>query len=203
MTKIYYFLILATFNFPLLAQSVDKIEAVLGDEIILTSEIESQYLQYLSQGNTKSSEIKCQIIEDLLSQKILINQAKLDSLVVSDEEVEIEINKRLTYFESQLGSAEKVEDYFGKSKAEIELELSKVIKDQFLAQRMQNQLTSSIKVTPAEVKDAYALLSDAEIPTMPTQVEVAQIVIKPEITGEQKDEIRARLNSFRERIRKY
>ena len=200
MTKIYYFLILATFNFPLLAQSVDKIEAVLGDEIILTSEIESQYLQYLSQGNTKSSEIKCQIIEDLLFQKLLINQAKLDSLVVSNEEVETEINKRLSYFESQLGSVEKVEDYFGKSKAEIELELSKVIKDQFLAQRMQNQLTSSIKVTPAEVKDAYALLSDAEIPTMPTQVEVAQIVIKPKITNEQKDKIRARLNSFRERV---
>ncbi|HIG32850.1 MAG TPA: peptidylprolyl isomerase [Flavobacteriales bacterium] len=200
MTKIYYFLILVTFNFTLLAQSVDKIEAVLGDEIILTSEIESQYLQYLSQGNTKSSEIRCQIIEDLLFQKLLINQAKLDSLVVSDEEVEIEINKRLTYFESQLGSIEKVEDYFGKSKAEIELELSKVIKDQFLAQRMQTQLTSSIKVTPVEVKDAYDLLSDAEIPTIPTQVEVAQIVIKPNITNEQKDKIRAKLNSFRERV---
>jgi len=200
MTKIYYFLILVTFNFTLLAQSVDKIEAVLGDEIILTSEIESQYLQYLSQGNTKSSEIRCQIIEDLLFQKLLINQAKLDSLVVSDEEVEIEINKRLTYFESQLGSIEKVEDYFGKSKAEIELELSKVIKDQFLAQRMQTQLTSSIKVTPAEVKEAYDLLSDTEIPTIPTQVEVAQIVIKPNITNEQKDKIRAKLNSFRERV---
>lgn len=200
MTKIYYFLILVTFNFTLLAQSVDKIEAVLGDEIILTSEIESQYLQYLSQGNTKSSEIRCQIIEDLLFQKLLINQAKLDSLVVSDEEVEIEINKRLTYFEGQLGSIEKVEDYFGKSKAEIELELSKVIKDQFLAQRMQTQLTSSIKVTPIEVKDAYDLLPDTEIPTMPTQVEVAQIVIKPNITNEQKDKIRAKLNSFRERV---
>jgi peptidyl-prolyl cis-trans isomerase SurA len=114
--------------------------------------------------------------------------------------VETEINKRLSYFESQLGSVEKVEDYFGKSKAEIELELSKVIKDQFLAQRMQAQLTSSVKVTPAEVKEAHALLSDAEIPTMPTQVEVAQIVIKPKITNEQKDEIRARLNSFRERL---
>jgi len=114
--------------------------------------------------------------------------------------VETEINKRLSYFESQLGSVERVEDYFGKSKAEIELELSKVIKDQFLAQRMQAQLTSSIKVTPAEVKDAYALLSDAEIPTIPTQVEVAQVVIKPKITNEQKDEIRAKLNSFRERI---
>ena len=200
MTKIYLFLILTAFNFTLLAQPVDKIEAILGDEIILTSEIESQYLQYLSQGNTKSSEIRCQIIEDLLFQKLLINQAKLDSLVVSNEEVETEINKRVSYFESQLGSVEKVEDYFGKSKAEIELELSKVIKDQFLAQRMQIQLTSSIKVTPAEVKDAYALLSDAEIPTIPTQVEVAQIVIKPKITNEQKDEIRAKLNSFRERM---
>jgi len=200
MIKIYYFIILAAFNLTLFAQSVDKIEAVLGDEIILTSEIESQYLQYLSQGNIKSSEIKCQIIEDLLFQKLLINQAKLDSLNVSDEEVETEINKRLTYFESQLGSVEKVEDYFGKSKAEISEELAKVIKEQFLAQRMQTQLTSSIKVTPAEVRDAYALLSDAEIPTMPTQVEVAQIVIKPKITNEQKDEIRARLNSFRERV---
>ena len=200
MTKIHCFLVLTILNLPLLAQSVDKIEAVLGDEIILTSEIESQYLQYLSQGNTKSSEIRCQIIEDLLFQKLLINQAKLDSLVVSNEEIETEINKRLSYFESQLGSVKKVEDYFGKSKAEIELELSKVIKEQFLAQRMQTQLTSSIKVTPAEVRDAYALLSDAEIPTMPTQVEVAQIVIKPKITNEQKDEIRARLNSFRERV---
>ena len=71
MTKIYCLIILTVFNLTLLAQSVDKIEAVLGDEIILTSEIESQYLQYLSQGNTKSSEIKCQIIEDLLFQKIL------------------------------------------------------------------------------------------------------------------------------------
>ena len=95
MTKIYCFIILALFNLTLLAQSVNKIEAVLGDEMILTSEIESQYLQYLSQGNTKSSEIRCQIIEDLLFQKLLINQAKLDSLVVSNEEVETEINKRL------------------------------------------------------------------------------------------------------------
>ena len=200
MNKIYYFLLLASFQLSLSAQSVDKIEAVLGDEIILTSEIESQYLQYLSQGQTKSTEIRCQIIEDLLFQKLMINQAKLDSLVVSDEEVEAEINKRLAYFESQLGSVEKVEDYFGKSKDKIELELIKVIEDQFLAQRMQTQLTSSIKVTPAEVKDAYALLLDAEIPTMPTQVEVAQIVIKPEITTMQKDKIREKLNSFRDRV---
>ena len=200
MNKIYYFLILASFSCSLSAQSVDKIEAVIGDEIILTSEIESQYLQYLSQGNIQSAEIRCQIIEDLLFQKLMINQARIDSLVVSDEEIEAEISKRLSYFESQLGSAKKVEDYFGKSIDKIELELTKVIEDQFLAQRMQTQLTSAIKVTPAEVKDTYSLLSDAEIPTMPTQVEVAQIVVKPEITTEQKDKIRAKLNSFRDRV---
>jgi len=202
MNKIYYFLLLALTSFSLSAQSIDKIEAVLGDEIILTSEIESQYLQYLSQGNIKSIKIRCQIVEDLLFQKLLVNQAKLDSLVVSNDEVEDEVSKRLSYFESQLGSVQKVEDYFGKSKANIKLELGKVIKDQFMAQKMQTKLTSSLKVTPAEVKESYALLSDAEIPTMPTQVEVAQIVIKPEITDKQKDKIREKLNNFRDRVYK-
>jgi peptidyl-prolyl cis-trans isomerase SurA len=200
MNKIYYFLLLTLTSFSLSAQSIDKIEAVLGDEIILTSEIESQYLQYLSQGNIKSNEIRCQIVEDLLFQKLLVNQAKLDSLVVSNDEVEDEVDKRLSYFETQLGSVQKVEDYFGKSKANIKLELGKVIKDQFMAQKMQTKLTSSLKVTPAEVKESYALLSDAEIPTMPTQVEVAQIVIKPEITDDQKDNIREKLNNFRDRV---
>ena len=202
MNKKYHFLLLALISFSLSAQTIDKIEAVLGDEIILTSEIESQYLQYLSQGNIQSTEIRCQIVEDLLFQKLMINQAKIDSLVVSGEEVETEINKRLSYFESQLGSVEKVEEYFGKSKDKIEQELTKVIEDQFLAQRMQTKLTSSIKVTPVEVKETYGLLTDAEIPTLPTQVEVAQIVIKPEITNEQKDKIRAKLNSFRDRVYK-
>ena len=202
MNKKYHFLLLALISFSLSAQTIDKIEAVLGDEIILTSEIESQYLQYLSQGNIQSTEIRCQIVEDLLFQKLMINQAKIDSLVVSGEEVETEINKRLSYFESQLGSVEKVEEYFGKSKDKIEQELTKVIEDQFLAQRIQTKLTSSIKVTPVEVKEAYESLTDAEVPTMPTQVEVSQIVIKPEITNEQKDKIRAKLNSFRDRVYK-
>ena len=202
MNKLYYFLLLSFTIFNLSAQSIDKIEAVLGDEIILTSEIESQYLQYLSQGNTKSNEVRCQIAEDLLFQKLLVNQAKLDSLVVSEDEVDTEVIKRLSYFESQLGSLAKVEDYFGKSKASIKLELGKVIKDQFLAQKMQNKLISIIKVTPAEVKESYISLPDSEIPIMPTQVEVAQIVVKAEITDEQKDKIREKLNSFRDRVYK-
>ena len=202
MNKINYFLFLALINFSLSAQTIDKIEAVLGEEIILTSEIESQYQQYLSQGNIKSYEIRCQIVEDLLFQKLLINQAKLDSILVTDDEIEDEITKRLLYFENQLGSVQKVEDYFGKSKAKIKFELGKVISDQFMAQKMQTKLTSSAKVTPAEVKETYELLSDVNLPIIPTQVEIAQILIKPEITDQQKDKVRERLNSFRERVYK-
>ena len=182
------------------AQSIDKVEAIIGDEIVLTSEIESQYLQYLSQGNSKSEAVKCEIIEDLLFQKLLINQAKVDSVVVSDDEVDAEINKRLTYFESQLGSVAKVEEYFGKSKAEIELELAKVIKDQFLAERVQREISSDVKVTPAEVKEFFNKQNTSDIPLVPTKIEVAQIVVKPEISVEQKDKLRDKLNSFRERV---
>ena len=193
-------LLISLFAIGANAQSIDKVEAIIGDEIVLTSEVESQYLQYLTQGNSKSDAIKCEIIEDLLFQKLLINQAKLDSVVVTDEEVDAEITKRLTYFESQLGSVEKVEGYFGKLKVEIELELGKVIKDQFLAERVQRGISSDVKVTPAEVREFFNQQNDADIPVVPTKVEVAQIIVKPEISVEQKDKLRDKLNSFRERV---
>ena len=195
-------LLISLFAIGANAQSIDKVEAIIGDEIVLTSEIESQYLQYLSQGNSKSDIIKCEIIEDLLFQKLLINQAKLDSVVVTDQEVDSEITKRLTYFESQLGSIEKVEAYFGKLKVEIELELGKVIKDQFLAERVQRGISSDVKVTPAEVREFFNQQSDIDIPIIPTKVEVAQIIVKPEISELQKDKIRDKLNRFRERVYK-
>ena len=195
-------LLISLFAIGANAQSIDKVEAIIGDEIVLTSEVESQYLQYLSQGNSKSDAIKCEIIEDLLFQKLLINQAKLDSVVVTDEEVDTEITKRLTYFESQLGSVEKVEEYFGKLKVEIELELGKVIKDQFLAERVQRGISSDVKVTPAEVREFFNQQNDADIPVVPAKVEVAQIIVKPEISEEQKDKLRDKLNSFRERVYK-
>lgn len=195
-------LLISLFAIGANAQSIDKVEAIIGDEIVLTSEVESQYLQYLSQGNSKSDAIKCEIIEDLLFQKLLINQAKLDSVVVTDEEVDTEITKRLTYFESQLGSVEKVEEYFGKLKVEIELELGKVIKDQFLAERVQRGISSDVKVTPTEVREFFNQQNDADIPVVPAKVEVAQVIVKPEILEEQKDKLRDKLNSFRERVYK-
>lgn len=202
MNRFLKLVVVNVFALSINAQSIDKVEAVIGGEIVLTSDVESQYLQYLSQGNVNSEEVKCEIIEDILFQKLLVNQAKLDSVLVLDEDVETEIDKRLQYFESQLGSFEKVEDYFGKSKVEIEQELGKVIKDQFLAQKVQASITSGVSVTPAEVRSFLNKINGSEIPQVPTKVEVAQIIIRPEIPNEQKDKLRAKLNSFRERVYK-
>ena len=115
MLKIFKIILFSFFVLCINAQSIDKVEAIIGDEIVLSSDIESQYIQYLAQGNIKSSKVRCEIIEDILFQKLLVNQAKIDSVVVNDEDIYSEINKRLNYFESQLGSLEKVEEYFGKS----------------------------------------------------------------------------------------
>ena len=182
------------------AQSIDKIEAIIGSEIILTSDIESQYLQYLSQGNIKSDFIKCEIIEDILFQKLLIHQAKLDSVEISDDQVESELQRRLLYFENQLGSIEKVEEYFSKTKMEIEIELAKVIKDQLLAQKTQGLITDNIKITPSEVKTFFNTQKLSDIPEIPDKFEIAQIVIKPVITDSQKEDLREKLNDFRSRV---
>jgi len=202
MKNIFKIVVFSFVAFTLNAQSIDKVEAVIGNEILLTSDIESQYSQYLLQGNIRSEVVRCEIIEDILFQKLLINQAKLDSIEVSEEEVESEILKRLNYFENQLGSTQKVEEYFGKSKIEIELELGKVIQDQFLAQKVQGAISSNIKVTPDEVRDFFNNQNTSDIPLVPTKVEISQIIIKPEVTEEQKDKMRAKLNSFRDRVYK-
>tara|TARA_B100000902_G_scaffold237897_1_gene225360 strand:- start:951 stop:2276 length:1326 start_codon:yes stop_codon:yes gene_type:complete len=188
------------FTISAAAQSIDKIKAIIGDEIVLMSEIETQYLQYISQGDINSNNLKCDVIEELLLQKLMINQAKIDSIYISDDEVDSEITKRMYYFESQLGSIEKVEEYFGKNKIDIKRELYKVIKDQFLAQKIQSNIYSGTKVTPAEVREFFNNQRSYDIPKVPTKSEIIQIIIKPEISDNEEEKVREKLNGFRERV---
>ena len=199
--KKYYFLYTLLFSvYMSFGQTIDRVEAIIGDEILLSSEIETQYLQYLSQGNVESLSIKCEIIEDLLFQKLLVNQANVDSVEISDEEVRLEINKRISYFESQLGSVAKVENYFGKSVVEIKNELAEIVKDQFLAQKVQSSISNDINITPSEVRSFFNKLSAEEIPDIPAKLELIQIIINPVISQTQKDKLKERLNVFRDRV---
>ena len=200
MKFIFKIIALIFFNHFSFAQSIDKIVATVGDEILLKSEIEAQYLQYLTQGNESSSELRCNVIEDLLFQKLLINQAKLDSLEVTSDQVMSEVNNRIKYFENQLGSVEKLEEYFNKSLNEIESEIKNIVKEQLYAQKMQAKIVEDVKVTPQEAKTFYNSLENSLKPLIPTQIEVSQIVIEPVISDTQKNEIRKQLNGFRDRV---
>ena len=203
MKKILIGLFVILFSIEGFSQVIDKIEAVIGNELILTSDIESQYLQYLSQGYTEKGEVKCQIIQDILYQKLLTHQAKVDSVEVSEKEVNKELERRLSSFISQLGSQEAMEEYFGKSILEVKEEFYDEIENQLLSQRMQSQITSSISVTPQEVRNLFGQLKkENELPLIPSQIEISQVVKIPEISLEEKSRIRKKLINFRERINK-
>ena len=91
---------------------VDRVEAVVGSKIILHSDIEKQYVQYVAQGGTETSNIRCTILDQLLLQKLMINQADIDSVTVADAQVEGELDRRMRYYVKQIGSEENLEEYF-------------------------------------------------------------------------------------------
>ncbi len=181
-------------------ETIDRVEAVIGNEIILTSEIEAQYLQFISQGITSSDETKCQVIEDLLFQKLLINQSYIDSVDVTSDEVNSEVENRLNYYISQIGSVEKVEIYFKKSIKQIKKQLFDIIRDQYRAQRMKSQITNNVKVTPSEIRTYFNSLKEEEKPIIESQVVLSQLVVNALVSDIEKDKVKDQLNKFRERV---
>ena len=189
------------FSSQIFAQKeIDGVRAIVGNEIILTSDIQTQYQQYLAQGYANREEIKCQIIEDLLYQKLLLNQAKIDSLEISEQEIESELEKRIRYFVGQVGSKEKLEEFYGKSIIEIKSEFRDLINEQLLSQRMQGSITDGVKITPSEVKTYFNNLAKDSLPTIEAEVEISQIVLKPEISEQEKKRVKNKLKSFKERL---
>lgn len=178
---------------------VDKIVAIVGNKTILYSEIENQRLQFQAQGYT-SNNIRCEIFEDQLFQKLLINQAVIDSVEVSDKEVDAELGRRMSYFISQIGSEEKLEEFYKKSIAEIKEDLRSVIEDQLITQRMQGQITGDLKVTPSEVRKFFKALPQDSLPYINAEIEMEQIVIYPEIEESEIKAIKSKLEEFKERV---
>lgn len=183
------------------AQSIDKIQAIIGSEILLISDIENQYNQILSQGVIETEDMRCQIVDELLLQNFLIHHAKIDSTIeIVSDDIDAEINNRISYFENQLGSLEKVEAYFTRSIESMEDELRIIVRDQFYTQKKQSKIISDVKITPNEVKDFYRTLNSEEIPIVPTKLQMSQIVIEPALSEDKKNSIKEKLNGFRKRI---
>ena len=201
MKKLLALLLFILTNNLLFSQKIDKIEAIIGSEILLTSDIENQYNQILSQGIIQTNNIKCDILDELLYQNLLIHHAKIDSTIeINEDEVNQEVNKRITFFESQLGSLNKVEEYFKRSIDNMKEELSIVVTDQLYTQKKQNIIIKNVNITPNEVKDYLNSLANNDIPLIPTQLELAQLVILPKLSSEKKKSIKEKLDGFRKRI---
>jgi len=179
---------------------IDKVIAVIGNNVILKSDLESQIVSMRAQGVLIDDNIRCELLEELLFQKLLIHQAEIDSVTVSDKEVEGEIDRRMNYFIAQIGSEKKLEQYYKKSILEIKEEFRIIVKDQMLSQRMQSQITASAEVTPREVKAYYDNLNKDSIPTVESEVEYAQILFIAKQSFKQKKAAKDRIDVFRNRI---
>jgi peptidyl-prolyl cis-trans isomerase SurA len=183
-------------------QVIDKVVAVVGRNIILQSDIESQYAQYRMQGGIKgdAESIRCRILEDLLFQKLMLNQAEIDSITVTDDQVESEMDRRLRYFINEIGSQEKLEAYYNKTINEIKDELRRLITDQMKVEKVQNEIMGKITITPSEVRDMFRKMPKDSILTVNTAYEIAQIIKKPPISIDEKLAVKEQLYKIRKRI---
>lgn len=179
---------------------IDKIVGIVGNEIIMMSDIENQYIQMASQQMNVNENTRCEILEDMLFQKLLYVQAQKDSIEVTPKEVETELDRRLSVFINQIGSEQKLEEYFGKTIKSIKEDLRSTIEEQMMAQKVQQKIIGDTKVTPSEVKRYYESLPADSIPTIEAYYELSEIVIKPEVSKEDKEKVIAELNKIRERI---
>lgn len=179
---------------------LDGVIAVVGNEAILQSEVEEQYFQMQARGMYVNESEKCKIFEGILFQKMLIVQAQIDSVEVSEKTVEAEVDGRIQQFIRQIGSAQALEEYFGKSIAEIKESFMDPIREQMIAQKMQSEITKDIKITPSEVKAFFSEIPKDSLPIIDATYEISQIVKKPQMTDEEKKAQREKLNSIRDRI---
>jgi peptidyl-prolyl cis-trans isomerase SurA len=181
------------------AQVIDEIVAVIGNEIILYSDIQIQKSQIKAQG-FKGTITDCQVLEEILFEKLMLNQAKVDSLEITDDMVQGQLNRRMDVFVRQIGSVEALEDYYGKSMSEIREDFFDILKDQLLVQRMESEISADINVTPSDVQDFFNEIPKDSLPYVNASVQMAQIVKYPDVSTQEKERVRSRLLEFKEQV---
>jgi len=181
---------------------IDKIVAVVGNSAILQSDLHNQKRQLESQGITFRDNDLCGLLDEMLYQKLLFNQAVIDSVEVSDMQIEQVLDRRLRFFIQQIGSREQLEAYYGKTIDELKDEFRPMVREQELSQIMEGQITSEVRITPSEVRQFFRRFHPDSIPIVESEIQMAQILIKPEVEPEEIASTRQRLEEIRERILK-
>ena len=194
-------LVLITFSASAQKTKVDGVVGVVGDYIILDSDIDKTYLVLKQQGVDTKEISRCQMLGKLLEDKLYAHQAIQDSIVVTDSEVNQKLDEQYAYMVEQLGSKEKVVEYFKKSSEdELKTELFEIIKINKLTAEMQKKIVDEVTITPEEVRDFFKKIPQNELPVFGAEMELAQIVIKPVITQEAKQTVINQLKDFKKDI---
>ncbi len=179
---------------------IDEVIWVVGDEAILRSEVEEERLRAQYEGQQIPGDPYCYIPEQIAIQKLFLHQAQLDTIEANEGTVNSQVEMRLNYYISQIGSQEKMEEYFRKSLSEMREEMAVQVRNQMIIQQMQSKLTENIKTTPAEIRRYYNSIPQDSLPTIAAQVEVQIISFEPPVPQEEVDRIKARLREFTERV---
>jgi len=180
-------------------QVIDEVIAVVGNTPVLRSELDVLISQ-LDPEVVVTDEIKCQLFQKLLIDKMMIHQAEIDSLPISDDEVNDRIDNNIRFFERQMNSRANVEKYLGMTVGEYKKQIFPKVKSQMLLDKMEQKIQSDIKITPKEVRDFYSKIPADSLPFISSEVEVAQIVVKPSYSAEAREIAKEQVEILRERV---
>lgn len=181
---------------------IDEVVWVVGDEAILKSDVESERLNAQYEGRKFDGDPYCIIPEQLAIQKLFLHQAAIDSVEVSEQEVLAQVERRTNWLIDQIGSKEKLEEYYNKTSTQIREMLRENVRDGMTVQRMQQQIVGDIKIVPAEVRRFFKNLPQDSIPFIPTQVEVQIVTLEPKIPQEEIERVKKALRDYTDQVNK-
>lgn len=195
-------LFLTAMGYLMTAQNniAEEVAWIVGDEAIYKSDIEEQYQQLQYERTPIDGNPYCVIPEQIAIDKLFLHQAKIDTIEVPNSTVQQSVDARINYFIANLGSKEKVEEYFRKPIPEIREQLMNTVRDQYTIQQVQSSLTKNVKATPSDVRKFYNSIPKDSLPLIQKQVEVEIITINPIIPQQEIDEVKSRLRDYAQRV---
>ena len=187
---------------PVKKNVIDEVVWVVGDEPIFRSDIEEQYMQARQEGVALGGDPYCVIPERIAVEKLFLHQAKLDTITAPEAQVASGVDKRINFSIANLGSREKVEEYFNKPLPALREQLMDLMRNGYIVEQVQSNLTKDVKATPNEVRKYFSALPSDSIPYVPMQVEAQVIMINPRIPEQEIEDVKARLRDYADRVNK-
>lgn len=196
----FLFLFILAINTSAQDNVIDQVIWVVGDDAIYKSDVEKQIQQMKYEKTEMPQDPYCYLTEQLAVRKLFLHQAKLDSVEANEGNVTMQVDRRVSEMISQIGSQEKLEQYFGKSIRQIKEELRDQAREQMRIQQVQQKLVGDLKITPSDVRKYFSKIKDDEIPVIPAKVEVQVLTVEQLIDQKNIDEIKERLRGYKERV---